>query len=185
MIKKLSLALVAVAVIAFAVPAFASATAMTLPAGTLVPVGTATSWTSHNLVVKTNMGGNVACVEVVLDAKITKNNGVTVEGVDNGGSFAKECFFAGKNIEVTMPTLRSFVSGAGGKGTVSIIFVADLPGGFKCTYEETAMPYTFTVGASTLKMAGALKVTPAACGTATLEAEFTVEKTGGGFIILD
>lgn len=185
MIKKLNLALAAVALIAFAVPAFAGATSMTQPANMLVPVNTSTTWTSHLPVVKTNLGGNIACEEVVLNAKISKNNGTAVEGANNGGSFAKGCFFAGNPISVTMPTLRSFVSAAALKGTASVIFIADLPGGLKCTYEETAVPYTFAKEASTLKMVGALKVTPATCGTATLEAEFTVEETGGAFILLD
>lgn len=186
MVKKLSLLLGAITVLASAAPAAASASALTMPAGTLVPLFTAVTFTSTNAITDTSIG-NITCATVTLPGAVTKNSSgtFTIEGKGQGTS--STCLLNGTTaVTTTDITLFIATSSTSGSGKASLTYAADLAG-VTCTYTASSTPFTYVSGSDTITFGSAstLTVKPAACGTATLTGNFTLETTSGGSVIID
>lgn len=182
MAKKANLLLATVAVLVLAVPAIAKAGTFTSKPGILTPLGTKFIATSTNFVLTTPLG-NTTCAHVELTAEVTKNTGGTVEGIGVGTGVTKTCLLVSKVVVITDLTLRNFKSTSAGKGTVSITFEEDKPGGLVCHYEGTAVPFTYTSGSDSINFAkAALTATPVPCGPAALDADFTLTIAGSPLI---
>jgi hypothetical protein len=186
-IGKTRLLLVAVALLLFASPAMASAGTITAKAGTLATVGSSLSGTSLNMHITSSIG-DIVCKDAPFVNSIEKNTAlVGFETKQNASSEPTECFF--KGTIATQPTsfnIEKLVSTASetGKGTASLSMSFDLPS-LLCTYTATAVPFTYVVKSNQITFTkGALKASPAGCGTATLDADFTFT-IGGTAVILD
>jgi hypothetical protein len=185
MAKKLSLLLAAVAVFAFAIPAMANAAVGLTQGGSLVKFGTEIEGVSTNAVTTSSIG-NVACEKVTLSGTITKNSkeaGVAGEG--NGKSSTSKCFFKGTTaISITNIKLISISSGPTEdlNGKVSFSFEADLPG-LTCKYTGTNVSGTISTGGVVTLKEAPLTVSPAACGTAKLDGDFTLTAGGSGVTV--
>jgi hypothetical protein len=188
MAKKLSLAMAAIAAIAvFAIPATASAApTVTMPAGTLVPVGTELTGTSTDAEITTSLGA-IHCGTVHVNAELTKNNGTEVEAVGVGQGLATTCAFtAGEAITVTDVTLFKLSATAAAK-KLEFTLIADL-GPVTCHFVTPAggINFTYVSGSDTITIAEQkLTATPAACRPGEFQASFTIETTAGGAVILD
>ena len=176
MAKKLTLLTMAIgAMLALAIPAMASASSLTMPEKTLVPVGTAIQGTSTDVVTTTSLG-NLKCEKVTVNGKVTKNNGTEVEGTANGASTSSNCFFKTNPIAIKNITLNNIKSTTIGSGTASLSFEAEVkPGELNCKYSGSAVPFTYTSGTDSLLLSGGLTASPAACGTASIKGNFTLE----------
>lgn len=182
MAKKFSLLLAAIAVVAFAVPAFASAAPEVTVGGARAPLGTEINGTSNNTITKTSIG-NLTCATVEISGEITANTGSTVAGVASGPASTATCFYKGTTpITIDDPTLLSLHSGTAGSGTVGLTFEATLPS-LTCHYSGTAVPFTYSSGGNSLNLKGALKASPAGCGTATIEGTYTVTSPSGAVVL--
>jgi hypothetical protein len=191
MAKKLSLLMAAVAVIAFAVPAFASASSLTMPAGTLVPVGTKIVGTSTNTTTLTSLG-LLSCNTVSVTGEVTANSGGSVAGIGIGTGNTSECFLSEEEaITITDITLESISSSTSGSGTIHFTFVADLPNNVVCHFvtKSAGASFNYVSGTDSLSIpAQKLEATPAACRPGEIEGTFTLEtdpETGTGGVILD
>lgn len=180
MIKKFTLLPAAVAVLAFAVPSLASASKVTLPAGTLAPVGTAIKTTGSDIIQKSNTLGALTCSLLNLNGQITKNDGSTVEAAGTTTTPEQSgCVNGTKSIIFTSIEITKLISTVSGSGTMSYVAKEDI-GTLACTFTGTSVPFTYTVGGSAIKFTEATGITssPAACGTIKLTGEFKLEKTG-------
>jgi hypothetical protein len=178
MAKKFSLLLAAVAVVAFAVPSMASAAQITG-----VGVGGHVVGRSNDTFTFTSIG-TLECEEVVIEGEITANSGGTVaaNGIGTGETF--NCFSEGEPILITDATLLNLHTTGPANGTVGLTFEADLPVVGTCHYGGT-VALTYVSGSDELHIEGPLTASPAACGTAEIEGDFTIEKAGGGAVVLD
>lgn len=188
MIRKLSGLVAAIAIVVFAVPAVANAAALTMPANTLVPVGTGVTLFSTNTTVVTSLG-TISCAEVIINTEVDENTGAEWGAHGIGKEIAAGCKLGTKEIEITELNTEQFFSvGAGGEGRLIFTFKADLPG-VTCHYESTSLPatsFTYVAGTDTFTIPKQkLVATPAACKPGEISGSFTVETTAGGAVILD
>jgi hypothetical protein len=179
MAKKLTLlAMVVGALVAFAIPAMASASELT-GAG----VGSIVTGTSTNAKTKTSLG-TLTCEKVVINTKVTAN-GPTVTAEQSGAGTTSVCKLGANSISITNIEVKTLSAKSATSGTANFAFQADLPGGLLCSYasKEGTTPVEYTSGGSSIKVAGTLTATPAACGTATFEGDFALSVAGTSIII--
>jgi hypothetical protein len=186
MVKKLGLLLVVAAALSLAVSATASASKVTQPAGVLVPVGTIITATGNDVTFTSSTLGATTCKKLTLKLTLTKNDGTTVEGSGNNANPAQEgCVNGTKSVITTSFNVSNLTSTSPGSGTMSFVVTEDI-GTLECTYTGTKVPFTYVVGSDviTFNNAAGIVGTPAACGTAKLDATFTLE-IGAAPVILD
>lgn len=177
-IKKLSLLATAIAALALAVPALASAApAWTMPAGTLLPVGTNVSATSSNLVIPTPVGTQ-KCQHTIITLQLSKNTGSSVAAAGVAAGTTKEC----QVTDLTVPSLTSTTSGS---GTLAITFEIDITATVKCHLSGAAVPFTYAPGSSSINVKGALTGTGVCAGGSSISGDFAIETVKGGAVILD
>ncbi len=169
---------------------------MTSSAGTSTPIGTVikltalTTGTTGLPKFTTTILGTIECNSLSITGKLVTNSGGTVTFSSGGLFTSANCTNNGNPTTVTSLTVTDLVSTVSGKGAMSYNIVMD-QAGLTCTFTGTSIPFTYSVGGSviTFNKAGTVDGSPAGCGNATLDAEFTVEQetTGGTFIdvILD
>jgi hypothetical protein len=164
MAKKLTLPLAALAVIlALIVPATAAAEDVLLPVGTEIKISTKVlKLTSSKL-------GTIECGETEWVGVLTENGGkLLIPKMPGSG---KACFRAGAEVKMTEtkiePTKIAESEAEKGTGTISWTFAVELsPGGTVCHFTGTNDVFTWTKGTDKSAVnAGALTVTPVACGT--------------------
>lgn len=177
MAKKFSLLMAAVAVLAVAIPAMASAGSVTSKAGTFAPVGTVLTGVSTNAVTTTTIG-NLTCKEVKVTGKITKNSEAEgVAGTGTGEGTSSTCFIGGSTPitveDITLTSIQS-LKGETPNGKAGFVFKAKLPG-LTCTYTASAAPFSYVTNSDKITFTKApLTASPSACGSATLDADFTL-----------
>jgi hypothetical protein len=189
MAKKLSLLLAAVAVLAFAVPAFASAATPTLvfsEGGALVPTGTQIKGTGTNVVLTSNLLGEIKCEKLNLLGTLEVNSLTAgIEGKNTNAEGEKpetsNCKNGTKSVVVTNVTLTSLKSTVGGAATASFTAKVDVGTELVCNYTGTNVPGTYLNGGSTITFSGAsgITATPPACGTNKLDGAFVLETSAG------
>jgi hypothetical protein len=179
MMKKLSLLLAAIAALAFAAPTLASASTGLTENGGLVAVGSRVTGTNIGAVTITSaIFGNITCGEMMLEGEVKKNGAaVGVEVGAAGANSMGNCAAAGMAVEATSVTFTNLTSTAAeaGTGKASLSWKIDLPA-VTCKFTAEAAPFTYVANGDVIKFAKApLAVAPAAaCGVATLDAEFTL-----------
>jgi hypothetical protein len=187
--KKLSLLLAVAAAFALAVPALASAHKVTSKAGVLAPVGTELTLTGSDPTWNSSVLGPLTCSSMTLKMKLTTNDGTNVTGSSSGEKPPTVgCENEGRPITTTQFTITRFAA-EGTETNMSFIATIDVkaPSGetVECTFTGTNVPFTYTVGSSSIvfNKAGPIKGS-AGCSTATLTATFAIE-IGGTPVILD
>jgi hypothetical protein len=184
MIKKLSLLLGIVAAMAFAVPAMASASSVTAPAGSLAPVGTALTGTGSGVVLKHASFGTFKCGTLAFNATLSSNNGSSFAAAGENGT-AQECAEGQHPITATSFNVSNLSSSTSGSGVASFSIKEDIAS-LTCTYTGTAVPFTYTVGGSSITISeGSLSASPPACGGEKISGTFAIAKSGGGAVVLD
>lgn len=186
------LGLIIGAVIVIAAPVSASAApALTMPAGTLVPVGKQITGDSTNSVTVTPLG-SLECFHVAINFQVTQNSGTWIGAWAPAGSgFASLCELGGRFIQINNIELSSFSSTVSGKGTADLAFVAHLPGELTCHFKSAfpGTPVTYTAGSSSLHLAGELEANPEICGEAgevAISGDFALSTwSSSGAVILD
>lgn len=189
--KLIVLAMAVAALVAVAIPAAASATElrMTNSSGALVPTGTAITGVANNstlrLVTKETTLGELECESIMLNGKVTVNNGTKVEGEGTAGSTTANCHFQPSNkvAEVTAIKLTNLKSETTGVGSFEAEYEAIIPGGAPCHFvTEGPGEFTFTSGSDTIEVAPTA-VESAACGESTLVGKVKLETAAGGAIV--
>jgi hypothetical protein len=186
--RKLIILVAAIGLAAFAAPSLASAApALTMPANTLVPVGTELISRSNNFTARSSLG-LFLCEEMTFNWELTKNNGEGLSGVGIGTGTTSGCGLeGGSEITVTDLTLQSIESTASGKGKLHFTVISDLPG-VTCHYVTPAAGLTFTYGAESDSFTipfQKMEASPAACRPGEIHATFTIETAAGGAATLD
>jgi hypothetical protein len=185
MTKKLTLlAMVAGALVAFAIPAMASASSLTQPAGTLVPVGSVVTAVSTNAKMKTSLG-TLTCEKWTVNTQVTKNSGSgTVTAVQSGAGTTSVCKLGSSGLIFTNVKFNSLSVTSPTAGSANFSYEIDFSG-LTCKYASTsgATPVTYTSGGSSIHVGGPLTATPASCGTSTFEADFALSRTASPVII--
>jgi hypothetical protein len=180
MVKRLSICLAIFGLLASIGPTLASATKATLPAGTLMPVGTVFMGTGSDVTFQSNLLGAITCSTLNLNFGLTKNDGTTVEaeGAATLTPTQSGCKNGTKAVIVTQFTPVNITSTTSGSLTFSFSATVDIAS-LSCSMTGTKVPGTFTPGTNVIKFssAGSVSATPAACGTSKLSGEFTLEKT--------
>jgi len=190
MAKRLTLlAMALVAVAAFAVPAAASAAKATMPEGTLVAKNTIITATSSNAKTVTALG-TLTCESVMVEAKITKNDGSTVEATGNAGAgnTTSNCKLGETPITIDNPAVTSLLANSTTK-TVGLSFTGTI--GVTCTFAGT-VPFTLPVVGG-VEVSQSETIIPSGtvsggCGEAKFSGEFKLETTtaaGGGAVLVD
>ena len=183
MAKKLSLLLAAVAVLAFAVPAFASAApTLQTPGGEILKTPQAIKGTGTNVTLTSSTLGKIICGSLNLNGTLNVNT--VAAGIEGSGVNEKpeqsNCLNGTKSVIVTGVTLTNLKSTVGGTATASFTATVDIAA-LECTFTGTNIGGTYTNGGNTLSFseAGTITSSPAACGTAKLDASFVLEKANG------
>ncbi len=187
MAKKFSLLMAAVAVFAFAIPALASATptltknasdppAGSIPTGTVIKGTAVTTGTIGTPKLTSTILGTIECNSLAITGTLTTNSGGTVTGTSGGLFTSANCTNKGNPVTVTKIEVTDLLSTVSGKGTASFTSTIDVAG-LNCVFTGTSIPFTYTVGGDIIKFekAGTVDGSPAGCGNATLDAEFTLE----------
>jgi hypothetical protein len=185
MMKKLSLLLAVVAALSLAAAATASASKLTSAAGVLAPVGSTITATGADVTFTSSTLGATTCQKLTLQLTLTKNDGTTFEASGNNTSPAQEgCVNGSKSVVTTSFNITNLKSSTSGSGTMSFVTTEDI-GTLECTFTGTNVPFTYAVGGDVIKFVNAAGIvgTPAACGTAKLDAEFTLEIKGVAVIL--
>ncbi len=169
---------------------------MTSSAGTSTPTGTVikltalTGGTIGTPKFTSTILGTLECTSLSITGKLTTNSGGTVTSTSGGLFTSSNCTNKGNPTTLTKWEVTDLVSTVSGKGTMSYTSTVDVAG-LTCVYTGTSIPFTYSVGGSviTFNKAATVDGSPAGCGNATLDAEFTVEQeiAGGTFkdVILD
>jgi hypothetical protein len=172
MFSKSALFATIAAVLALAVPAVASAE-VTDSEGKTIPVGSELEGTSTNTVLSTALG-KVACTSLTVFDKLTVNTESSSEAESTKEGTSKECFAGGKAITVTDLTMIHWqVFPAFNNGVAKITEKVDFPGGITCHFVGE-VGFTYVTNSDTMTIAGGVLVgTPAACGKAELNGNYT------------
>ncbi len=195
MAKKFSLLMAAVAVFAFAIPALASATPTatknaaegtgSVPTGTVIKGTAVTTGTIGTPKLTSTILGTIECNSLSITGKLVTNSGGTVTDTSGGAFTSANCTNKGNPVTVTKIEVTDLLSTVSGKATASFTSIIDVAG-LTCTFTGTSIPGTYTVGGNilTFNKAGTVDGSPAGCGNATLDAEFTLEyeTPSGGFL---
>jgi len=180
MLKKPALLFAALAVIALAAPAVSSAAKLTMPANTLVPVGTEITGESTNTELETEFG-TISCANVTFTDEVTANNGSNFEAEPVGEGTTAECFLGNEVlITVTHFTFRFWSSGPHA-GELTWTWILDLPGGIECHYHGF-IAWFYITGASSFHHEGELE--GGVCGGGFIEGDFSLSTTGGGGAVI-
>jgi hypothetical protein len=183
MIRKATQFIAAIAVLAFAVPTGASAAQLTNGSGEALPVGSMITGRSNDFTVFTSIG-TLECEEVVVHGEVTKNSGGSFEGVGKGAGETFNCSSEGEAITITDYTLLFFRGTGPSNGSMGVTFEADLPVVGTCHYQGT-VPAAYIAGTDVIHYFGTITASPAACGIAEVEGLTTLERSGGGIILID
>jgi hypothetical protein len=190
MSRRVVLFVMAVATLGLAAPAMASAApVLTMPATTLVPLGTGITATSSDWAL-TEKGRSFPCEKnVELRGRVGTNstaNGVLLESA--GVATTDHCGWRGANFFLFEDmTLHELVIKESGKGTATLSFTI-AAGESGCTWTAKNAPFTYTAGTSTIKFnAVTMEPLPLICASNVLDADFTLETTapGSGPILID
>jgi hypothetical protein len=164
-----------------ALPAVASAVQFQQPIGTKLVPGTKVSAKSTNWIIKTSWG-NIACAEVNLQSgEVTRNDSVAEAAF--GPSRGKECFYAGTHVFVNETESMSVGLTSPGVGSASVKYRFEFPE-LTCWAEGGAVPVSYKSGTSSFQVGGTLKVVPAACGTMSFSAAFSLTTTKDGKAVI-
>jgi hypothetical protein len=183
--KKLSLLLAVVAAMSLAITATASASKLTSTAGVLAPVGSVITATGSDVTFTSSLLGATTCKTVTLQLTLTKNDGSIVEASGNNVNPAQEgCINGTKKVITTSFNITNLKTTTSGAGTMSFVTTEDI-GELECTYTGTNVPFTYVVGSDVITFTNAAGIvgTPAPCGTAKLDATFTLEIKGVAVIL--
>lgn len=181
MLKRLSLATVAIALVAFASPAVSSASQVTKPAGVVLPVGSVLKAVSTNVKIATFLG-TITCATVTMEAELTTNSGGTVTGKGKGTGVTSSCLLNGKTaVSVTVAKLKHFHLTSPSDGNAEVTFQVDLPAGIGCHFEDNAS-FTYTSGTSQLHLVGLPDGGP--CDPSVISGDFNFT-SGGSSVVFD
>lgn len=183
MVKKFSLFMAAVAVLAFAIPALASASptatgvdGKSLPVGTEITATAITTGVHGTPKLTSTILGTIECATLDITGTLTVNSGGTVTGNSGGAFTSTTCTNKGNPVSVTSIVVNDLVTTVSGKATVHFTSVIDVAG-LTCTFTGTNIPGTYTLGTDilTFNKAATVDGSPAGCGNATFDGEFTLE----------
>lgn len=104
-----------------------ASTGLTMPAGTLLPTGTAIQGVSSNWTLKNTKSGTLACAEVRFLGKVTVNDASGVAGEGTGEQTGTGCKVGSNTAEVKEVKLSSISSSSGepghGKASFTVTYV--------------------------------------------------------------
>jgi len=197
MTKRLNLAVAAavVALIAFALPTVANAaTGLTTggsPGGTLVPRGTKLLQTNvGGVTITTTKVGNIECGAWTMESEVTEDSESTgTQSVGVGEGTAGACNVGENPATITHIKLATIKSSASESETAKteLSFEADLPGSVTCKFSAvtggSGITY-ITHSHITTYTKAPFNVSPAGCGKATIDANFTTETTGKAAVFI-
>jgi hypothetical protein len=186
--KSSCLLMAAAAALALAIPATASAgPQITRLPGITAKLGEQINLTGSDFTLTSStLLGKETCEKLNHEGQVQRSNGVEFEIGTNGGFTSVNCTHAGSPMTITKFELGKFFSNLSGDVTWSFLVALDI-GAAECTYQGTNVTGTYKVGSDTVSFneATGIKGTPAPlCGTATLDAEVTLE-LGTTPVILD
>jgi hypothetical protein len=187
MARKVLLLIASMATIAVAVPTVAAAApSLTYPPLVLIKVGTKTTATSLNWTLTTKLFKTFTCEQVAQEQEVAMNTGSSVLVVKNMAGTHTGCKNEGTSVSFTEVTMHQLAMTEPGKGTAALTISIPFGGVTTCVWSASKAPFTYVSGTSTVSFAEApLSVTPPICGSATLDAEFTLTKFTPGPVIID
>lgn len=187
MVKKLSLFLAALVASALAMPAFASAGRITQPLEVLAPVGTKITATSTRFVILTSLG-SITCKGVVFNGELTENGGGNYNVIGVGEGSVTSCNLGKKAAFPADLTLFSLGEDVGAKRiVVTMKFVlAELTCHFASKTAPGFLEYSVLFQRPEFALPPQeLAASPEACQPGEIEANFSIEETGGGVLLFD
>jgi|GEM_PF-3785268 len=172
-LKRLTALIAAVAaVVALAAPSMASASRIEASKGKLAPAGT-TLTMSGPMNISSSLYGQLGgeCYWTV-NEQLTKNDGITVEGVPTTPGTSIGCTNNGNPMPITDIKFEKFYTSVSGRGTVNLSFTSEFSGAkpLICRWTGTGVPFTYQLGGSGIAFTSAagLSASPGACGTGKL-----------------
>lgn len=182
MLRKVGLLAAAVAVLAVGVAASANAaTEITQPAGVTAKVGTQFTATATDFVLTSSVL-EITCANLNFKGTLTTNDGSEFAGVSDNNFTTNVCTGLHDLVSVTKFEVQNLTSKETGSVVMSFVTTMDL-GTLTCTFTGTNVSGNYTSGSDKITFSAAPGI-KGSCGTATLDASFTIE-IGSTPVILD